>query len=421
MPKESGKNKKELEKITSVCPRCGSGILDVSKAPEIIRCLVCKHIFEHETEESRRRKEKELPHRIRALPSLIKLFKKPVEIDEDIEDEDKFKKKEKKLQTIRTKEETTRLTVAGVSITLMIIFFVLAALGTRIIFSETSKEIELKNEEIVIEKFYVQFDWLAFVMLGLMFGFGPIGIYESSRYTRIVKIEERLADFLRDLAESSRSGQTLHEAIINSATGEYGELLPDIKRMAIQISWGVSATDTLTMFANRVNTPLVRRAVTLINEASSAGGDVSKVLEAAANDTKELQLLQRERKIQMSLYVAVIFVSFVVFLVVILIVYATFVPQMKVNAMNQEQQDRDSGASSVDAEAVGSTFSPVGVDFGEIKYIFVYAALVHAIGDGLVAGLMGSGRLMDGLKLSFAMIMIVFIIFIFIMPAAAVG
>ena len=150
---------------------------------------------------------------------------------------------------------------------------------------------------------------------------------------------------------------------------------------------------------------------------------MSKVLEAAADDTKEIQLLQRERKIQMSLYVAVIFVSFVVFLVVILIVYATFVPQMKKMALNQNT-DGGGGEESETEEAVaasGAAFSPTDVDFDEIKFIFIGAALVHAIGDGLVAGLMGSGKMTDGLKLSFAMVMIVFVIFIFIMPAAAIG
>jgi flagellar protein FlaJ len=131
-------------------------------------------------------------------------------------------------------------------------------------------------------------------------------------------------------------------------------------------------------------------------------------------------MLQRERKIQMSLYVAVIFVSFVVFLVVILIVYATFVPQMKQMALDQADDDEAGEEQSAVAEA-GQTFSPQDVDFNEIKLLFVAAALVHAIGDGLVGGLMGSGRMTDGLKLSFAMVLIVFMIFVFLMPAAAIG
>jgi flagellar protein FlaJ len=430
MPKATtvdGPNAKEniTEKEGSViaCPRCDSEILDVSKGPEIIRCIVCKHIFEYETEESRLRKGKEAPHRIRKLSKFGMLFKKPVEIPEEGEKEEEKKgKKEEELIVVRSKEEKTRYTVLGVSLALMIIFFILAASGLTIIFSESEKDIELENGEIHTEKYRVQLDWLAFVMLGMICGFGPVGIYESSKNSRILKLEERLADFLRDLAESSRSGQTLHEAIITASGGEYGELLPEIERMAIQISWGVSATESLNRFAKRVNTPLVKRAVTLINEASSAGGDVSKVLEAAANDTKEIQMLNRERKIQMSLYVAVIFVSFMVFLVVILIVYATFVPQMKLNAIQQESTSGgDEEESALSGSEVSASFSPVGVNFDEIKMIFIFAALVHAIGDGVVAGLMGSGRITDGLKFSFVMVIIVFVIFVFMMPGAAIG
>jgi flagellar protein FlaJ len=410
----------EEEEVLIACPRCGSEIIDMSKGPEVGRCIRCKHIFEIETEESRRRKGKEAPHRIRRKSKLTTLFKKSPEIV-DIDEEEEGEEEGERIK-VRTQQEKTRLTIVGVSVGLMILFFLLAAVQARIVFSESSKNIELSNGEIVEEKFYVQLDWLGFIMIGLLAGFGPIGIYEGRRNTKITKLEERLADFLRDLAEASRSGQTLHEAIITASGGEYGELLPEIKKMARQISWGVSATEALNKFADRVRTPLVKRAVTLINEASAAGGDVSRVLEAAANDTKEIQMLQRERKIQMSLYVAVIFVSFVVFLVVILIVYATFVPQMKEMAMDQQASDEgEEGESESDVGGSPAAFSPTDVDFNEIKIIFIAAALVHAIGDGLVAGLMGSGRMTDGLKLSFAMIFIVFFIFILIMPAAAIG
>ncbi len=414
------KKDKKKEEITLACPRCGSEIIDLSRGPDIGRCIVCKHIFEIETEESKLRKGKEVPHRIRRLSKFSMIFKKPVE--EEIEEGEEEEKETKELKAVRTKEETTKLMVIGISVGLMILFFILAAAQVRIVLLESTKEIELeKTEEVVEEKFYVQFDWLIFIMIGLMCCFGPIGIYEGRRNTRIVQLEERLADFLRDLSENSRSGQTLHEAIITASGGEYGELLPEIKHMARQISWGISATEVLDRFAQRVRTPLVQRAVTLINEASASGGDVSKVLEAAANDTKEIQMLMRERKIQMTLYVAVIFVSFVVFLVVILIVYATFVPQMKKMALDQTAEDSETTETEEAVAATGAAFSPVDVDFDEIKIIFVSAALVHAIGDGLVAGLMGTGRMTDGLKLSFAMILIVFVIFGFIMPAAAIG
>ncbi|MCK5560923.1 MAG: hypothetical protein KAJ51_10035, partial [Thermoplasmata archaeon] len=68
------------EEVLFACPRCGSEIIDMSKGPEIGRCIKCKHIFEIETEESRRRKGKEAPHRIRRKSKLSTLFKKSPEI-----------------------------------------------------------------------------------------------------------------------------------------------------------------------------------------------------------------------------------------------------------------------------------------------------------------------------------------------------
>jgi flagellar protein FlaJ len=304
-----------------------------------------------------------------------------------------LEEKAEKLKAKRTKEEVTRIGVLAGSIIGGIVFFIIAATG------------------LVVHAGDIVFDSLAWVVIGIMILIGPFGFYESRRNSKILKLEERLSDFLRDLAESNRSGQTLHEAIRTASQGDYGELTPEIKKMAIQISWGVNASEALERFADRVKTPLVRRAVTLIIEASSAGGDVGKVLDAAANDTKEIQLLQRERQVQMSLYVAVIFVSFIVFLVVILIVYVTFVPQMKELA--------ESYSASGSGEGGGSALSglqPGNVDFDEIKFIYIAAGLVHGIGDGLVAGLMGSGKMTDGLKLSFYMVLIIFIIFVVFSP-----
>ncbi len=250
---------------------------------------------------------------------------------------------------------------------------------------------------------------ISWIMIGAMVFTGPYGFWKSKQIGRIRQLEERLSDFLRDLSESSRSGMTLPDAIISSAKGEYGELTPEIRKMSIQISWGITAVNAMELFAERVQTPLVERSVTLIVEASNAGGRVSSVLAAAANDTKEIQLLQQERKVQMGMYVMVILVSFMVFLVVILIVYSSFAPQMAELQENlQEQQEENPDA----AGAVGGMGSTT-VDFDEIKLIYILAGLVQGGGDGLVAGVMSTGRLEEGIKYSFLMVLIVFALFTF--------
>src|SRR6266566_2529464 len=100
--------------------------------------------------------------------------------------------------------------------------------------------------------------------------------------------------------------------------GPYGFFLAkkqrEIKKMAAQISWGVPATEALRLFSERVKTPMVQRVIAIIVKSSDAGGDVADVLTMVSHDTKENQLTEDERRIAMSTYIAVIYISFMVFL-----------------------------------------------------------------------------------------------------------
>ncbi|MCD6383404.1 MAG: type II secretion system F family protein [Thermoplasmata archaeon] len=202
-----------------------------------------------------------------------------------------------------------------------------------------------------------------------------------------------------------RAGQTLHEAIITASRGDYGTLTPEIKKMARQITWGVPATRALEMFSKRLPTPLVKRSVTLIIRANEAGGNISSVLEAAANDAREIQLMKLNRKIAMGEYTLVILVSFFVFLAVIAIIFMQFVPPMKELAESYGKGGGLSGGMS--------TFNPQNVDFNKIRLLFLLAALIQAVGDGIVAGIMSQGSIVHGAKLSVGMVIPVLLTFMF--------
>jgi len=163
--------------------------------------------------------------------------------------------------------------------------------------------------------------WLIVATLGFI---GPYGFFLAKKQREIKQIERRLPDFLRDVAEAGRFGMTLADAIVVSGGGRYGKLTPEIKKMAAQITWGVPATEALRLFATRVKTPMVERVVAIIVKSSDAGGDVADVLTMVSHDTKENQLTEDERRIAMSTYIAVIYISFMVFLVTIWILNVTF-------------------------------------------------------------------------------------------------
>ena len=242
-----------------------------------------------------------------------------------------------------------------------------------------------------------------FIVVGLLVALGPLGIILGMETKRIANIEARLPDFLRDVAEAGRFGMTLSNAIVAASVGEYGRLTPEIRRMASQISWGVSATEALVLFAKRVDTALIHRVTGLVIKAAAAGGNIADVLTMSSVDTKESQTLMDERSTTMSTYVMVIYIAFFVFLVTVLILNKTFLPRM-------EEVTKETGLSDVDLSDAPTTVTLSAELIPQIKSLYFYAALVHAVGDGLLAGVIMTGKVTNGMRHSFIMVLTAWII-----------
>ncbi|MFQ6127842.1 MAG: type II secretion system F family protein [Thermoplasmata archaeon] len=250
---------------------------------------------------------------------------------------------------------------------------------------------------------------LNFAVFAILTLIGPYGFYLYKKQKDVAAIETRLPDFLRDVAEAGRFGMTLAEAIVVASSGRYGRLTDEIQKMAAQIQWGVPATEALKLFRERVKTPMVGRVVSIIIKSSDAGGDVADVLTMVSHDTKEKQLTEYERKIAMSTYIAVIYISFFVFLVTIAILNATFLPKML---------EASESLGAVGGGSTGGVESPLAPDLPavifNIQLAFFLAAIIHAVGDGLLAGVLDNGRVANGLRHSFVMLLIGFLLLLFI-------
>jgi flagellar protein FlaJ len=242
--------------------------------------------------------------------------------------------------------------------------------------------------------------WIDYVALGLMAICGPYGFYATRRYKKVKEIESRLPDFLRDVAEAGRFGMTLAEAVKVASRGRYGGLTPEIRRMAAQIDWGVPAAEAMRLFAERVDTPLTNRMMSIIIKANDAGGNVADVLTMVAHDAREVMLSENERKISMSTYTVVIYVSFMVFIATIFILNVTFLPKMV--------EAGQSIAEGVENNpAIGELPATIQTEvIPEVQLIFIVSVVIHAFGDGILAGVLQDGRIANGMRHSFIMLLI---------------
>ncbi|HVN66418.1 MAG TPA: type II secretion system F family protein [Methanomicrobiales archaeon] len=238
-----------------------------------------------------------------------------------------------------------------------------------------------------------------FMVWAVLIAIVPLAAFQYLEDKRVYSLEESLPNFFRDVAGMNDSGMTLPNAIANVAQGEYGALTVYIRRLAAEMSWSVPFVDALYRFGQRVGTPLAARSVDLVGKASRAGGDVSEVLRAAANDTYEFFNLKNERKNNMLIYMVIVLVSFFVFLFVIAILESTFLTTMA------------EAGSKVASTGAKGFMSKVNIAF--YKRLFSHAAMIQGFFSGLVAGQMGEGDAIAGLKYSAIMLLIAWLTFRF--------
>ena len=238
-------------------------------------------------------------------------------------------------------------------------------------------------------------DWIILAMLSVI----SIGFYVSSKEKHIHDIETRLPDFLRDVAEAGRFGMTLADAIVVASSGRYGSLTPEIKKMAAQIEWGVPASEAIRLFATRVKTPLVVRMSSIIMKANDAGGNVADVLSMVSHDAKETILTDEERGVTMQTYVLVVYIAFFVFIATILILEGQFLPKMEEAGATVSEKAAAAGVGEIPGVSIQTDIIPA------VSFVFLLSVVVHAVGDGLLAGVIQKGSVSIGLRHSFIMLL----------------
>jgi flagellar protein FlaJ len=236
----------------------------------------------------------------------------------------------------------------------------------------------------------------------LVFGFFaavvPLTIFYEKKNRRKKKLEQNIPDLLKKLASTNETGMTLQDSIKLMSRKETDTLSKEIKKVWRDISWGVNINDSLIRFANRLRTQVVARSFTLITKANESSGDIGQVLLVASRDASSEQDMKRERSMSMMIYIVIIYIAFFVFVGVIYVISTTFLTEMA-----------SAGAKMASSGTQASFLSSFNLD--EYTRLFKHACLIQGLSSGLMAGAMGEGKVLAGLKHSIVMMTIAYVIF----------
>jgi len=198
----------------------------------------------------------------------------------------------------------------------------------------------------------------------------------NARYAEAV--ERSLPAFFEGLEEGVRAGMPLVRALETAARAVGGPLAREMLAVVARVDMGDTLEGALERLAERVPTPIVRRAAALLVVAYQSGGRVGEVLGAAAEMYGMLRSYEEERRAALAPYALTVYVALAVFLFVATVLLLVFVGPL----------ERMGGAA---AQLLTPLPGPL------FKAVFFLAAALQAFTGGLVAGKMSRGSVKAGL------------------------
>ncbi len=242
-------------------------------------------------------------------------------------------------------------------------------------------------------------------------------------------LESQFPNFVRDLADSIRSGMSMKEAITLASKANYGKLSEEVRSMAGRLSWGTTVPRVLDIFGKRTaGSRLIAEALTIIKEAHHSGGNVAAALDAVARDMMAFKELEAERESMARGHVAIMYGIFFMFLGISIMIIFIMVPMLKA----QPQGAPMFGLSFTNPcenvrtfpcdyfMALGAAFNmPPGITLYYTSLFFT-AVLIQGIFTGLIAGQLGESSVVAGSKHALIMAISALGVFLFLTKAGLI-
>lgn len=219
----------------------------------------------------------------------------------------------------------------------------------------------------------------------------PVFIIKYMKYARSKEVEEMFPVFLRDFIESIRGGMTVPHAMKSVIRNDYKALTPHIKKMAMQMDWGIPASKVLLKFGKNTKSKLIMRIISSVVESHNFGGNLTDTLEALSNTALEVDRLRAERRLFLNSQLMTGYIIFFVFLAVIIGMEKYLIPVM--TSVSPTSLGIAAPEGAVSQESLGA----------EYKVVFRNLIIIQGLFSGITVGKMAEGSMMSGAKHSMFM------------------
>jgi flagellar protein FlaJ len=153
------------------------------------------------------------------------------------------------------------------------------------------------------------------LILGLIVSVLPYGFISFLKNRAVTEMENQFPAFLKDLAESKRGGMTIIQAFESSRETDYGRLNREIEKIHNQLTWGIPFPEVMMRFSKRMSaSPVIQGLVSILLQSFRSGGDITKTIEAIAEDSEKLKQAVQEKNAKIKQQIFIMYIIYFLFI-----------------------------------------------------------------------------------------------------------
>ncbi|MBI2135340.1 type II secretion system F family protein [Candidatus Woesearchaeota archaeon] len=234
---------------------------------------------------------------------------------------------------------------------------------------------------------------LAFILILFLSWILFYVIVDLKIFKRRVDIEDVLPDYLQLTASNIKSGMTIDRALWYAVRPRFGVLAKEIETVAKETMKGVDLKEALQKFADKYESVLLKRSMSLLIEGLDAGGEIGDLLNKIAINIQENKIMRREMAANVTTYV--IFISFATVAAAPVLFGLSGVLIKVVSGLGSSLGGATGAASSA---GFGLSFSGAGIQYADFRIFAIVSLLITSFFSAVIIATIKKGSAKSGFR-----------------------
>ncbi len=228
-------------------------------------------------------------------------------------------------------------------------------------------------------------------------------------FRRKIDIEEVLPDYLQLTASNIKAGMTIDRALWYAVRPKFGVLAKEIEIVAKETMRGEDLKTALQKFADKYDSVLLKRTISLLIEGIEAGGEIGGLLNKIAVNIQENKIMRKEMAANVTTYV--IFITFATVLAAPVLFALSGVLIKVITSLGSATGAAGAGFSI--------SFSGSGIRFVDFKIFAIVSLIITSFFSSVIISTIKKGNAKEGFK--YIPIFIISTIILFLIVDAGLG